>query len=545
MSKPNQALCHEKYLLNLMITLAAGNLQLQNGINIRRSTICETFSRKPLFYQSYFESYVQKQYLKKSTLNEIEMLNTIDKRIQVYKIKRLNAIVKDLKSKKLNDSKNIETLTEKETIKPSGPYYEHCETINFADDLSEILVIHEKSQGVNEAIVKDLNSKKTNDSKSIETFTEMETIKPYYEDCETINFADEVLFEIPQFLEMSHVVNDEMFHLNSEKFNNNRSIETLTENETNKHSGPCYEDCKTIHFAVDLSETPVIQEMSHNVNEMFDSKKMNDNLIIKTDPVNPVTDSESEDLNSTNLFASVPDSSSKGCESLNCADEVLFKTPEMSQNISIDTLPSTSTVSENDSSDAKNTAIFYKTLNRDSTREEMLEALRNCVGDEGVAKLKNLFESENKISIKASKKKKEQTRKRQLQVPKPDTKRKTISEIDKLNEDLKNSFIAEDVMRATGKRKCASKKIDYNVISDEEEDIPDICEKRQRKQSTYTGVDKYYDDASPHGSRANQKMDQKSSRDRSKIKFIVNVVEHGNLEFIVDEGLLTYLSKKK
>lgn len=263
-----------------------------------------------------------------------------------------------------------------------------------------------------------------------------------------------------------------------------------------------------------------------------------------------VPDAESEDLNSTNLFESVTDYNSNGCESLNCADEVFFEIPEISQNISIDhviqsEMPSTSTVSEYNSSDAENIAAFHNTLNRDSTREELLEALEKCVCDEGIAKLKNLFESENKRSIKSPKMKKEQTKKRQRQVPKPETKRKKNREIHKLNEDLKNSFIAEDVMRATGKRKCASKKIDYNLTSDEEENIPEICVKRQCKQSTYTGVDKYYDDESPHGSRGDQKPDQKSSRDKSKIKFIINVVEHGNLEFIVDEGLVTYLSRKK
>lgn len=335
-------------------------------------------------------------------------------------------------------------------------------------------------------------------------------------------------------------------NINTRRFTTN---ETVSRNSSNSFI-PRNENLSFLKSAMqkEIVKKRLFTEIKSTINteqhQVVIDKKSNPKMFHDFDPVE-IQQSESK-------------FESQFSETTNCSDdepsEIKMFTRGVIEKLQQSTVSEASKSSNDNSSDAENTATFYKVLNGDSTKYELLEALTKCVGKEGVAKLKNLFELDYKMSIyKASQDKKQMTSVKTIQLA---NMKRNMKEVDILNEDIKNSFIANDVMNATGKRTCASKKINYTVYSDEQENKQNRCVKRQRNQAIHSRIyDKYYDDMScasgnnhgtfdmiSHGLSVKQSKNQEYTVDRNKIDFITNVDENGNLEFIVDDGLLVYNS---
>ena len=543
---------HKQFLTDTLQKVK-GNIKLE-------AKLTQTYSKTPLF-QSIFESFVQKDFPKIPPKRRIKRLKTIDKDSDCLVVPINHKIiddktVSDCKSEELvlDNSQSTKILTAEKNIKPLES--EQSDTskitqIHYCDlkDLkkqtglttsnepkSEDYKIPEVSQSVIESLGQ------SEFTASNKTVTAMAIIKhsnhkTNFEYCEPLNWDDEQ-FEMSQraiLLQRSKMTayNETVTAIESIK-PSNLDDDPLNHSEmtTSNTVDIASEIIETTNSDTDMlgCETFPTDELFEMIEdlEMFEG--------VDDDPLNHsemtvnytiVTESEIIEL-------AIPDTEFDDDEILNCANELSDTQGVDDDQLMLveETEPSMDNRSEFNESES--CLIFNKSLN--ASKSEMLEELKNIVGDEGVSKLNRLFNSENKISNK-----KAADEKKKLPKKTADEKKKSS----------KKDQLCVQNKRSTVKRKCASRKINYNRYSYKDEIVEKEKKKekqeencnpylgKQRKTTTkLTNCDKYYNSEIPNLSSDNQNHTQ-------KVKLVVNVVEEGNLQFMVDHKLLTYLKQKK
>ncbi|CAO1344353.1 unnamed protein product [Diamesa hyperborea] len=353
----NQAISHEKNLLNLVITLATDKKVTNNAVSKNSPKTSDPLK----IYQSCFETYVQKGLERRKT-----------------KLKKLIASKKKL-SVKSGDSRTTKTVTKSPEMCEGvidNPF-NHCETTASYTIDTKFTVCE---------IVDSSNS--DNISK----------------DCETIIWDDEQF----ETTEMSLDCNDNLLK-HSEV---NTSNEALTASEIIKSSNPdnSSEDCET--FIWDDLQYEMI-EMSERSIEM--SQDVTDVIL------------EQSEMTSSNVAVTTTASINPPIPDIELETQGVVDDPLMVQATeSID--------NHSDSNDGENIAKLYETLNRDSSNFEIMEQLKRCFKDKKLAKLRNVFEWDDKNSTKKATKSKLSVKKKRQ--------RKANNEIPRIELD---SLIANDV----------------------------------------------------------------------------------------------------